>query len=523
MCRNTQSDQVAVKREAPASGRRRPAVLLACTLAILFLLAGGCAGTGTMYNPENDVDGDELEYEAGSTDPAGAPASEAHSGGSPVHDSQDEADGGKDSSRQSHEDGREISPAYLEGTGSDLFSLATIDYYYKFTLEGVSLELPCSAAAFSDAGWEILVPKLKTSAQTAKPGGTADDGDDPHARNSSGISGEKASHPEETSGNIPSTARSFVDGGAGIPASGQDAVLDPPSGGVPVSANATKDAQDDPTGGSGAAAPSLHAPIPPGSFEFFDAVPAAESTGEEGDRNAADSSIRTWSSQRRIRVCLANQTTSSMDPLDCTLCGISASIDSDVSLATAFGTGFGDSLDDLFAVFGMDPSVYELTEFGDGVRMLRYTFSDGLVEGERIPVLPEAEEKNLSEQLLAKTGTDGETITELSLYYFRILPAQEIPGNDQDQDPASAEGRELTSPEGQEPFSQEGQSQAAGNDQGRTGEEIQDAAPEDGTASWDGRDSASEDALNPATEDDQDLFPPENENQIQEEFAEDSL
>ena len=43
-----------------------------------------------------------------------------------------------------------------------------------------------------------------------------------------------------------------------------------------------------------------------------------------------------------------------------------------------------------------------------------------LNEGEKIPVLAEAEEKSIAEFILAETKEDGSTIRSLSLFFFRL-------------------------------------------------------------------------------------------------------
>ena len=151
--------------------------------------------------------------------------------------------------------------------------------------------------------------------------------------------------------------------------------------------------------------------IPPYSYEFYDAVPA--DTG-------GSSFIKKNRDDRTIRLCLANDTDSPLSPDQCTVCGISANAGSGLSLNTSFGAGLGSRLADLTAVFGTDGSVFSQTDFKDGTRMVRYQFSNGLNEDERIPVLAEAEEKRIAELLTAQTGTDGSTIQSLSLYYFRL-------------------------------------------------------------------------------------------------------
>lgn len=143
--------------------------------------------------------------------------------------------------------------------------------------------------------------------------------------------------------------------------------------------------------------------IPSYSFEYICAVPA-------GDQNSG----------RQIRLCLANFTEEDLKASSCTVCGISVSQDDNVMLRTTFGTGIGDSLQNLTAVFGTDPSCCTQTQYADGINTVRYHFSNGLYEGETIPVLAEAEDKSLAELMMAETAEDGITIRTLSLYFFRL-------------------------------------------------------------------------------------------------------
>ena len=89
-------------------------------------------------------------------------------------------------------------------------------------------------------------------------------------------------------------------------------------------------------------------------------------------------------------------------------------------LKTTFGAGIGDPLEDLTSVFGTDASCYTQTQYADGVTTVRYHFSNGLNEGETIPVLAEAEDKSLAELVLIETAEDGTTIRSLSLYFFQL-------------------------------------------------------------------------------------------------------
>ena len=153
------------------------------------------------------------------------------------------------------------------------------------------------------------------------------------------------------------------------------------------------------TGYTGEAA----AMIPAYSFEFFDAVPSGD----------------TWSG-KKIRLCLANFTENDLVPASCTVCGIQVSEADGAMLKTAFNAGIGDPLEQMTSVFGTDSSCFEKTKYADGSCTVRYHFSNGLNEGEKIPVLAEAEEKSIAEFILAETKEDGSTIRSLSLFFFRL-------------------------------------------------------------------------------------------------------
>ena len=151
--------------------------------------------------------------------------------------------------------------------------------------------------------------------------------------------------------------------------------------------------------------------IPSYSYEFIDAIRSGSETEDyyEGFSRAGV-----------IRLCLANFTDSPAEPGACMVCGISVSAENKVSLMSIFDSGIGSSVKDFTSVFGTDPSVYSMTEYNDGPRTLQYRFSNGLTEDQRIPVLAEADEKELAELMIAHTAADGDTIADLSLYYFRL-------------------------------------------------------------------------------------------------------
>lgn len=287
-------------------------------LCALFLTA--CSGTGTMYRPDDDEETEETASTADTASEQGAPQ---HGGGA-----EEAAD--SQPSNEKPEEEPHAKTTYLGGIGSDLYSVRTVDYYYGFSLEGNSMQLPCAASEIAGAGWKILDSRSD----------------------------------EERTGNTL---------------------------------------------------------IAPYSFEFFDAVyDGSAASSDEGTQTASEDAP-----EKRIRLCLANSTDRPMVPSACMVCGVSASLDSGVSLQTVFGTGTGNTLSDLTAVFGTDDSIYSMTSYSDGTSSLCYRFSNGLAVHEHIPVLAEADEKSLAECLLAETGPDGQTITKLSLYYFRLEEADE--------------------------------------------------------------------------------------------------
>lgn len=151
--------------------------------------------------------------------------------------------------------------------------------------------------------------------------------------------------------------------------------------------------------------------IPYYSFEFYDAVLSGD---------GSSSPISGGDSQKKIRLCLANFTDHECPPELCTVCGISLTADSGFSFQTSFKEGIGSSLDDLTSVFGTDDSIYSLSNYEDGSKVVKYRFSNGLTEGQEIRVLAEAESKSLAELMIAETGENGETVEKLSLFYFRI-------------------------------------------------------------------------------------------------------
>lgn len=286
------------KSTAFFSGRSRRSPGAGICLAVLLaasLSLSGCSGTGTMYTPDSDETADPAS--TGLTAAAEAPVL-------PPADPDEEP---------------RVRSQVLEGTGSDLFTAETVDYYYSFTLDSTSFQLPCSMAQFTHAGWELVLPDSGSGEET-------------------------------------------------------DVV------------------------------------IPAYSYEFFDAVPAGEKEASAGSGQA----------QKKVRLCLANFTKEDCLPSAGTVCGISVHADSGVSLLTAFKEGTGSTLNDLAAVFGTDKSVCSVTRYADGTRILRYRFSNGLSEGQRIPVLAEAADKSLGELMEAESSEDGKTIRTLSLYYFRL-------------------------------------------------------------------------------------------------------
>ena len=316
----------------------RPFVFLLA--AVLTVFPAGCSGTGTMFVPESEdassygtsgdlyssaLDGEDAEVLPGEPEE-----------GEDADNSEDSRNVSGTSRRirarvlpddqEEHEEEPRQKTAYLQGTGSDMYAASTVDYYYGFTLDGTSLQLPCSFSSLLQAGWEIQI----------------------------------------------------------------------------------SDADQ---------------PVPGYSYEFVTAVPIGsqeQTANGSGAQDGFGTQPGTQQSQAKtIRLCLANFREDPRLPADCTVCGISAKGDSGISLETIFGTGLGSSLEDMISVFGTDSSIYSLTEYDDGTRTLRYRFSNGLTEEAEIPVLAEAEEKDLAEMILADTDSDGMTITSLSLYYFR--------------------------------------------------------------------------------------------------------
>lgn len=286
----------------------------AAFLTLALVLLSSCSGTGSMYSPEDFEDASAYGTTAGADAASDGAFPEGVSGDPAAH-------GGEEALSEEPEEEPPVRRAWLEGTGSDLYTVQTVDSYYQFSLEGVSMQLPCSFSVLSRAGWELL------------PAGTAD-----------------------SSGEIL---------------------------------------------------------IPPCSYEYFDAVPAGEAAAFSPAGGSDDGG-------RRIRLCIGNDTDSPVLPEEGTVFGIIAAEESGVSLKTAFEPGIGSSLSDLTSVFGTDGSVLSQTRFDDGTCTARYQFSHGLTEGERIPVLAEAEEKDLAELMIIQTAGDGSTITALSLYYFRL-------------------------------------------------------------------------------------------------------
>lgn len=270
-----------------------------CALALTAALLCGCSGTGSMYTSE--------EFEEAESYGTGEEAAEESGRG----DGDEAADAGEEDAQAP------VRRAWLEGTGSELFTAQTVDSYYSFSLNGSSLRLPCRVSEIVGAGWVL-----------ALPGG---------GRNT----------------------------------------------------------------------------IPPYSYEFYTAMPAGESgTGEEAEKNRDGRS--------QIRLCIGNDTNAPVFAADAIVYGIAAASDSGISLNTAFEAGIGSPLTDLTSVFGTDGSVCSRTAYTDGTCTVRYRFSNGLVDGERIPVLAEAEEKDLAELMTVRTDTDGSTITSVSLFYFRL-------------------------------------------------------------------------------------------------------
>lgn len=284
-----------------------PAARAAALFLSAVLLFSGCSGTGTMYTPDLDEESSFDTTDSASTATEAAQFSDETASGM---SNTDPAMSGRKKT------------VYLEGTGSELLNAQTVDYYYRLTLDGVSLQLPCSFSELAGAGWEPVLTDQENS-----------DGWEP-------------------------AVRAY-------------------------------------------------------SYEFFDVVPMEESPQKNSVFSASPSG------GKKIRVCLANFSETPSALSACTVCGITAGSDSGVSLETSFGSGLNSPLIDLTTVFGTDPSIYKMTKYSDGTCSVQYRFSNGLLDTDRIPVLPEAEEKGLAELTLIETDTDSSTVRELSLYYFR--------------------------------------------------------------------------------------------------------
>lgn len=115
------------------------AVVLFLSAALLF---SGCSGTGKMYTPDAE---EESSFDM--TDSASTAAESA----------QLSAETASGVNKPGHTANRRKTTALLGGTGSELLNAQTIDYYYRFTLDGVSLQLPCSFQELTGAGWEPVL------------------------------------------------------------------------------------------------------------------------------------------------------------------------------------------------------------------------------------------------------------------------------------------------------------------------------------------------------------------------------
>lgn len=128
-------------------------VMAAMVLSAVLLLTG-CSGTGKMYSPEDDESSSSAALSDTGTTGMEAEATAENPGDLP-----------SDPGKNPDEEIRKKS-AVLEGTGSDLFTSETVDYYYSFTLEGSHFQLPCRFSDFSKAGWELVLSE-STSGSTA--------------------------------------------------------------------------------------------------------------------------------------------------------------------------------------------------------------------------------------------------------------------------------------------------------------------------------------------------------------------
>ena len=135
---------------------RKPVLhVMAAMFLSAVLLLTGCSGTGKMYSPEEDATSSDTSLgSTGSTEEA-AETTADNPGDLPSKPG-----------KNPDEEIRKKS-AVLEGTGSDLFTSETVDYYYSFTLEDTHFQLPCRFSDFSRAGWELVLPESEND-------GTAD-------------------------------------------------------------------------------------------------------------------------------------------------------------------------------------------------------------------------------------------------------------------------------------------------------------------------------------------------------------
>lgn len=136
-------------------------IMTASVLSAVLLLTG-CSGTGKMYRPEDDESSSYAS--SGSMETPEGAAEAATENSAETAEGRKTNPGDRPANPGDHPD-EEIRKrsSVLEGTGSDLFTSETVDYYYSFTLEDNRFQLPCRFSDFSKAGWELVLPESEGS------------------------------------------------------------------------------------------------------------------------------------------------------------------------------------------------------------------------------------------------------------------------------------------------------------------------------------------------------------------------
>ena len=181
-CRSDDS-HVPRARRIRTEGAPTTAVVL-----ILSMLLAGCSGTGTMFTPDSEEASsygtflNDVYMEEDPEGPDDSPAGEDEEGIDDAYAKRNtiRAKQAEDAKDEDAEEPR-VKEAFLEGTGSDLYAAQTVEYYYSFTLDGVSLQLPCSISDILHAGWEIApadttksIPGYSYEFVSALPVGSSD-------------------------------------------------------------------------------------------------------------------------------------------------------------------------------------------------------------------------------------------------------------------------------------------------------------------------------------------------------------